>query len=312
MRAAPWMLAAVFSLGSFATAQMQVQLTDGGKQASMPAQSPSVAPGPLSADMQDVTRLTLAATANLMNFQQIEGLPFAATGRIAIEQTLADGSTISNSYDVANWRDAEGKTRVEYVLKMPGLDSSQRMVMVHDPKNGTTMNWMAGNPQVPVMVHHMLVLGTSAKTGVMGSLLTSAPPPPPGVQSGPQTGTAPAQATLPRNVTLPSAGTRGAMNVSREDLPADNIAGLYVTGVRTTTVIQAGSAGNEHDITVTSETWTSPELKITVRQITDDPRSGKVTTELTAVTRTDPDPALFQVPEGYTVRDLSLPAPAKQ
>jgi hypothetical protein len=60
---------------------------------------------------------------------------------------------------------------------------------------------------------------------------------------------------------------------------------------------------------VTSETWTSPDLKITVRQITDDPRSGKVTTELTNITRTDPDPALFQAPEGYTVRDMSLPAP---
>jgi hypothetical protein len=124
-------------------------------------------------------------------------------------------------------------------------------------------------------------------------------------------GARPAQAPmpLPRNVALPSAGSFGSQNSKTEELPADSIAGLYVTGVRTTTTIPAGTAGNERDITVTSETWTSPDLKITVRQITDDPRSGKVTTELTNINRTDPDPALFQAPEGYAIRDMSLPMP---
>jgi hypothetical protein len=57
---------------------------------------------------------------------------------------------------------------------------------------------------------------------------------------------------------------------------------------------------------VTSETWISPELKIIVRQITNDPRSGKVLTELTNIDRSDPDPALLQPPEGYIIKDLSL------
>jgi hypothetical protein len=31
----------------------------------------------------------------------------------------------------------------------------------------------------------------------------------------------------------------------------------------------------------------------------DDPRKGSVTMTLTQATRTDPDPSLFQIPEGY-------------
>ena len=76
---------------------------------------------------------------------------------------------------------------------------------------------------------------------------------------------------------------------------------LHVEGVRTTWTIP-----DDHDITVTSETWISPELKIIVRQITNDPRSGKVITELTDVDRSDPDPALFQPPQGSTIKDLTL------
>jgi len=54
---------------------------------------------------------------------------------------------------------------------------------------------------------------------------------------------------------------------------------------------------------VTSETWTSPELRITVRLVKDDPRTGKVTTELTNIDRSDPALSLFKPPVGYTVVD---------
>jgi len=54
---------------------------------------------------------------------------------------------------------------------------------------------------------------------------------------------------------------------------------------------------------VTSETWTSPELRITVRLVKDDPRTGKVTTELTNIDRSDPAPSLFKPPVGYAVVD---------
>lgn len=55
---------------------------------------------------------------------------------------------------------------------------------------------------------------------------------------------------------------------------------------------------------LTSETWTSPDLKITARQVTDDPRTGKATTELTNIDRSDPAPSLFKAPDGYTVVEM--------
>ena len=44
-------------------------------------------------------------------------------------------------------------------------------------------------------------------------------------------------------------------------------------------------------------------MKLAIRQVQDDPRSGLHTMELTDIERAEPDPALFQVPEGYTVKD---------
>jgi hypothetical protein len=101
----------------------------------------------------------------------------------------------------------------------------------------------------------------------------------------------------------PSGAMQSSSKIDTETLPAGNIAGLYVEGTRTTEVIPAGAAGNDRDITVTSETWTSPELRITVRQVKDDPRTGKVTTELSNIDRSDPAPSLFKPPVGYTVVD---------
>jgi TonB family protein len=418
MRAASWLLTSALAMAPIASAQTQVPLPD--TPASVPVHVSQSMPSQLSGEMQDVSRVTFAVTFNLLNRKLVEDLPFAATGAVVVEQTLADGSAVKNSYDVAVWRDAEGRLRVEYALKLPGLVGPHNMVQVWDPKSGTNMTWSDGSPEVHVvMVHHMPVAGSNGLPGVMGSLMTSGTQVNGGyrqvgngpgssgnagggvyqvggrisapvavslpeaefsnearrakyegvcivalivdAQGNPQNihvvrslgmgldekameavrkykfkpamkdgatpvpvmitvevsfrlnpGARPAQAPmpLPRNAALPSAGSFGSQNSKTEELPAGSIAGLYVTGVRTTTTIPAGTAGNERDITVTSETWTSPDLKITVRQITDDPRSGKVTTELTDITRTDPDPALFQAPEGYAVRDMSLPLPA--
>lgn len=302
MRVASWMFA-VFAFGSFAAAQTNVQMPSSGNR---PAQAPAMLPDGVT----DLTRVTFAVTSNILNMRPVEGLPFTATGTIVVEQTLTDGSTVKNSYEVASWRDAQGRSRVEYEIKLPNLGSRSRMVMVRDPINGTSLIWADGNPQLPVRLMHIPALGqqNGRSNVVIGALVTNgAPPavalPDTSIPNSARSATRPAIAPIPHNMAAPNP-------THAEDLPVDTIAGLYVTGVRITRTIPAGTAGNERDIVVASETWTSPDLKITVRQITDDPRSGKVTTELTNVDRTDPDPALFQPPEGYTVRDMSLPAPA--
>lgn len=51
------------------------------------------------------------------------------------------------------------------------------------------------------------------------------------------------------------------------------------------------------------ETWVTPELGIMLRQIVDDPQSGRMVTDLTDVHPGNPDPALFSPPPGSKVRD---------
>jgi hypothetical protein len=88
-----------------------------------------------------------------------------------------------------------------------------------------------------------------------------------------------------------------------ENLGMKTINGLEAKGTRTTRVIPAGKEGNDQPITLVHETWISGALGIPVITIDDDPRSATTTMELTDFEPGEPDPALFQVPEGYTIKD---------
>ena len=61
--------------------------------------------------------------------------------------------------------------------------------------------------------------------------------------------------------------------------------------------------GNDRPITTVHETWMSPELNMAISTKISDPRSGESTTKLTNISRAEPDPALFQVPAGYSVAE---------
>jgi hypothetical protein len=67
--------------------------------------------------------------------------------------------------------------------------------------------------------------------------------------------------------------------------------------------IQSATKATDRPIVNVRETWTAPDLKIIVYTTDDDPRTGSRTTELINLDRAEPDPALFQVPEGYTIKD---------
>jgi hypothetical protein len=81
-----------------------------------------------------------------------------------------------------------------------------------------------------------------------------------------------------------------------------------------TRTIPAGQIGNSQPIETVHETWMSDDLKVPVLVKTTDPRTGTTTTQLTNINRSEPDPALFQVPSDYTVRKGpgGPPGPARQ
>ncbi|MGC1782082.1 MAG: hypothetical protein WA708_06155 [Acidobacteriaceae bacterium] len=90
-------------------------------------------------------------------------------------------------------------------------------------------------------------------------------------------------------------------------LGTKTIEGIHVIGTRVTTTIPKGAIGNDRDLVITHETWYSPELKLVVRSIHDDPRFGQTTYSLTNIQRREPDEALFQVPAGYMIEKLPPP-----
>jgi len=91
--------------------------------------------------------------------------------------------------------------------------------------------------------------------------------------------------------------------MTTEKLASQTIEGVLVEGTRQTTTWPVGSQGNDRAITATRETWTSEELKVVILSHMNDPRSGEQTLKLINISRSEPDPGLFQPPPDYTVVD---------
>ena len=91
-------------------------------------------------------------------------------------------------------------------------------------------------------------------------------------------------------------------NVKRETLAAQSMNGVIASGTRVTHTIPAGTIGNTQAIDTVRETWMADDLKVPLITKVSDPRTGTTTTELTNINRSQPDPALFQVPADYTVK----------
>ena len=85
-----------------------------------------------------------------------------------------------------------------------------------------------------------------------------------------------------------------------ENLGVQNIEGVDAEGTRTITTIPADAIGNERPIEIVYERWYSKDLQILVMSKHSDPRFGEQTYRLTNINRSEPDPSLFEVPNGYT------------
>ena len=86
-------------------------------------------------------------------------------------------------------------------------------------------------------------------------------------------------------------------------LGVKDIDGFMARGIRTITTIPTDQVGNSKPIEIVDERWESTELKVLLRSLHRDPRSGDIEYALTKVSRTEPPASLFQVPSGYTIRD---------
>jgi len=91
-----------------------------------------------------------------------------------------------------------------------------------------------------------------------------------------------------------------------EELGTRDFEGVSAEGTRSVTTIPEGAIGNERPIEITYERWYSKELGLVVYSKHSDPRFGEQTYRVTNIVRSEPDPSLFSVPQGYRV--LAEPA----
>jgi hypothetical protein len=233
-------------------------------------------------------------------------------------QTLADGTHITSPAQTTKmYRDSLGRARTETYMAMPNSPQQTQPdlmnIMIMDPVEG--VQYML-NPRMKTARKIMMPKRPqpSARTqavppGLAPQILVA--PRPFGamiVEAGGGT------AAL-RTSSTGNALATAAPQSKNESLGTETIEGLVADGHRMTTTWPVGSMGNDREVISTNESWQSKELGMAVLSKNSDPRSGERTTKLTNVSRTEPDPALFQVPSDYTIEEQEVrpptPVPAK-
>lgn len=210
----------------------------------------------------------------------ITGAPYSGEEVTESSQTLNDGTRLTRKIPQQRvYRDWHGRTRVERPILPPAPRPSRVQPAVEvDPIVEIT------DPVAGVQY----VLDVQRRVAYRSAVRTS--PPAEGV------GISASQGRLPAR--LP----QGA-----ESLGTQTIDGVVVEGVRTTQTIPAGTQGYDRAIVVTTETWTSAELRITMLRKTNDPRSGESTFRIENFSRSEQDMTLFLPPPDYEIKDETGP-----
>ncbi len=201
--------------------------------------------------------------------QVVKGAPFSGIGVTTFSETLSNGNTITRASCVKIYRDADGRTRREETPNSSACSATPQLIVITDPVAGTESILNPANN-----TYRQFKLRTPPPNAG-----TNRPPHPPGsnaanVQTGPAT---------PPTITVP--GTA-----------------LVANGTQTTITIPAGQIGNAQPIVITSTRYFSSDLQVVVSSTRMDPLRGNTSYNLTNVSTSAPDPSLFTIPAGYTLR----------
>ncbi len=243
----------------------------------------STALGQISGFTLDLKPNTVAVNFNTPRGRPtpaVTGAPYSADEVTENVQTLADGTHVNQKKNVRHFvRDSQGRTRTERLITRDANGWSLGVSEIRDPVEGLYYILDEQNK----VAHRFATPATPAPAAV----------PRPAVSPQTQVGT-----PSPKPVTDAAQPER-----SNEKLGSQMMEGVMVEGFRSTTTWPVGAQGNDRPIVATHESWVSEELKTDVLTKISDPRFGETTFKLTKIERTEPDPALFQVPPDYTIVD---------
>jgi hypothetical protein len=228
----------------------------------------------------------------LVGGNPVKGSPYSAEAVTETTQTLADGNRIAHKSTATLYRDSSGRERREQSLPAIGPFTAQgdalQIISISDPVAG--VNYSLNSKErvavkLPTLPFPPPGIGTKDKFDVM--------------VNGPAMGvTTAGPVMIYKSVT---SSERVAPKV--EQLGWKLIEGLQAEGTRSTVTIPAGEVGNDRPIEIVDEQWRSPDLQMIILSKHSDPRMGETAYSLTNINRTEPSPALFQVPPDYTIQD---------
>jgi hypothetical protein len=222
------------------------------------------------------------------------GRPFSATTKTQTTQTYFDGTHVSQTTTIVEYRDAEGRTRIE---AKPGVFSGPwKGVLIRDPVAGVTYSLDPARKTAVIMPRVPIAPGVVFDG--FGDIAASTLPLARDTNSRGGLG---AITTPNPNSQTSDMAVEGTPNASTEDLGSAIINGVSARGTRSTTVVPPGAIGNDREFRSISERWFSPDLNVLIKSISTDPRFGTTTYELTNINRLSPDPSLFRLPADYNV-----------
>jgi hypothetical protein len=202
--------------------------------------------------------------------------------------------------------------RVETRIERSGARAEREKVIEHETTHGErrvtvrTVEDKDGGPGVREEVRVQVIrMGDGSSKEIIVPIPPVPPvPPTPGTQPIPP---APPLPPMPGVSTFRFESTAHLGKGTTTSLGARDFDGVKAEGKSTVWTIPAGKIGNRNAINVTSESWYSPELQVTVYSRHDDPRTGESIYRLAAIKRAEPQPDLFKVPEGYQTKGRRKP-----
>lgn len=217
-------------------------------------------------------------------FRYVTGAPYSGQEMNESKRTLQDGThTSSKSTGPMIYRDSKGRMRTEQSVYgrrpdngLPKSPDDFTVVEIHDP--------VAGFEYVLDSVIHVAhrMAFKPGESQVFTTAMLRSPGEPDSV-------------TRPNGVTW-----------THETLGPEAMFGAAAVGLRTT-ITDPPRAPGEHSVATTDETWLDPKTGVILLRKNDNVRGDGPTTTMLSYSNAEPDPALFQIPEGYKIVDETGP-----
>jgi hypothetical protein len=200
----------------------------------------------------------------------VPNAPFTGTVQVERDVVQRDGSTLKMATTREIGRDARGRIFSQFRPLVPTgstQDAVVTQVLLYDPQTRISTTLF---PQQKMF-----------RSGVLNRPPETVPP---ALLSASPTG-----GSMPQNEF-----TR------EEDLGSRQIEGVPVHGVRQSQTISAQDSGTGKEVVVTDEFWYSADLRINLIIRHNDPRTGSESMTVGHISRSEPDPSLLVIPEGFT------------